>query len=126
MINEINLQLADRTIRLSKDVREFCEAAKSAEDDEEIQFKTLADAWVYLVLHCTEFDDGVQPDWHPTDAFRWRQIRHEWCQPLLLRALCVHGDFDFENLNDSGSLIDKLQVMAHLGPRELTANKVGG
>ena len=123
MINEINLKLADRSVRLSKEVRDFCEAAKNAEDREAIQFKTLADAWVYLVLHCADFDDSIELEWHPGDAFRWRTVRHEWCEPLLLRALCLHGKVDFENLENAGQLIDKLQIMAHLGLSQLTENR---
>ena len=118
MIRGISSNLGGKLIRLTPEVREFCEAAKKAKDGDELRFLTLADGWVYCILNCTEFKAKTIVEWHPTDAFHWRTVSSDWKELLLLKAV-LKGNFDLLLGEDHSDLLVILQSMAHQGLMEM-------
>jgi hypothetical protein len=110
MINNINTGIQDQGIRLSKEVREFCEEAKArgeGKNDEydKPQFKTMAEAWVYLVLIGAKYPNENVSDWKAhKDPIKWRFIPGDWQKILLLKAFTdmTESSIDYENLSTIG------------------------
>ena len=77
MISELSTLLADKGIKLSKAVREFCEACKDNNDNSGLapQYKTLAEAWVHLVLIGLKYPDtSIESIPSSKDPIKWRYI----------------------------------------------------
>lgn len=102
MINTVNTSIQDHGIRLSKEVREFCEDAKKRgekknDDYDRPQFKTMAEAWVYLALIGAKHRNEEVSDWSPNkDPIKWRFIPGDWQRILLLLAITEIEGFTFD------------------------------
>jgi hypothetical protein len=118
MIRDISSRLSGKLIRLTPEVRDFCEAKKKAADGDQLKFSTLADGWIYCILNCVDFDEDLVCEWHPTDAFHWRTVAPDWKELLLLKAL-LKSDFDLLLEEDQARLVGVLQSMAHQGLMQL-------
>lgn len=120
MINNINTGIQDNGIRLSKAVREFCEEVKARgekknDEYDKPQFKTMAEAWVYLVLIGAKYPNEKASDWSShRDPIKWRFIPGDWQKILLLKAIAevTESAIDYENLaNASLRYLENLAVI---------------
>ena len=127
MIQRISTELADRMVKLSPEVRSFCEESSRRIAGDPPRFQTMADAWVYAVLHGLKSGKICSSEMKKTkDAFRWRVVRSEYQSALLLKAYINHvkQDTEFKNLSESPSeLISHLERCAHQGVIQISKNE---
>lgn len=118
MINELNVLLSDKGIRLSKPVRLFCEKCtdKNQQGEGLPAYRTMAEAWVHLVLTGMKFPNRrVELEPSSKDPIRWRFIPNDWQQILLLQAFSEDFTFDID-LEELGiKCMRKLEQYADIG-----------
>ena len=119
MINDLSNSLADRMVNLSPEVRAFCEENSRKIAGEPPRFQTMADAWVFAVLEGMKSGQKFEGELKRTkDAFRWRLVKGDFQEALLLRAL-LEQDFDekfVQYIQDQpSSFLEYLERVAHQG-----------
>ena len=95
MINELTTLLSDRGIKLSKEVRIFCEKAGLRDkatneklDENLIQYRTMAEAWVHLVLIGIKHPNrSVKSEPSGKDPIKWRIVPTDWQRILITKAV---------------------------------------
>lgn len=114
-------------IVLSPEVREFCEENNRKIAGKAPRFQTMADAWVFLILHGIKSGrESAGPMKKTKDAFRWRTVNSNFQAPLLLRSI-LRLELPIEALtkrNDDESvnwtqILRLLEMWAHVGVLEL-------
>lgn len=121
MINNIITGMLDNGIRLSKEVREFCEEAKARgekknDEYDKPQFKTMAEAWVHLVLIGARYPDEKAPEWKAhKDPIKWRFIPGDWQKILLLKAITEVTDSAIDTENLAANSLRYLENLAVIG-----------
>ena len=119
MINELSNSLADRMVNLSPEVRAFCEENSRKIAGDPPRFQTMADAWVFAVLEGMKSGQKFEGELKRTkDAFRWRLVKSEYQQIMLLKAFLEQtGDVPLGlALPENPSiLMEHLERKAHAG-----------
>lgn len=122
MISELSTILADKGIKLSKPVREFCEACTKNNDNSGFtpQYKTLAEAWVHLVLIGSQHPEtSIESVPSNKDPIKWRYIPEDWKSILLLHALDYEFTFSAGDEELGARCLRRLEKLAEIGAQNI-------